>query len=462
MIAVIEFVSGFALASLIFAVVHRCRKKRYHLFMSKLQQAAADWQRVELPPVDRPADGKDGSKLSEAVWQLMNRLRLLSQEIQLTSQQVRAASDQMDISVRSTTDIFQAFQQIRGIATTLQNAGERLENDFLESERAIQDSVQAIQSVNDTIEDIQSGNSQLNEQITTLKEAVEQVRFISQNIGEISQQTKLLALNAAIEAARAGEQGRGFGVVAQEIGKLSDLTAGAVKQTSEVLEQIKQDVATVVSSINASLNSSRAAATQLYNIQTVFNQSFDFVHKVNNTARETLYDVNGSLQQVASVLESRNRDLESVVSTGMLLANLATDLEKVVENSQLSYVVQKKALSRIDQIKSLLTQAAQNSGIIQMDRPRHENILLQLKETNPDIEAIWSNDSEGAFLFSQPAAGLANARVREWWQRAAAGEIYISPVYISAITRQPCLTVSVPVSRGGQVIGVLGADVGLS
>ena len=66
-----------------------------------------------------------------------------------------------------------------------------------------------------------------------------------------------------------------------------------------------------------------------------------------------------------------------------------------------------------------------------------------LKRTQ-GMEAIWSNRSDGSFVFSEPEAGLLNARGRDWWRKAMAGETYISEVYLSAITKRPCLTVSMP------------------
>ncbi|WP_338824879.1 PDC sensor domain-containing protein [Neomoorella humiferrea] len=63
------------------------------------------------------------------------------------------------------------------------------------------------------------------------------------------------------------------------------------------------------------------------------------------------------------------------------------------------------------------------------------------------------------YIFSQPPAALANARIRPWWQRAMAGEEYISTVYVSAITRQPCRTQSLPIRDGsGRIVGVLAAE----
>lgn len=450
--------SHFALAVAAAATTYFYLGRKQKALENKLTTEISHWQQVELPPAD---DKTEANELTGAILDLTDKARLLAREIQLTSQQVRAASSQMDVSVKSTADINTAINQLRDIADSLQHTGTIMERDFSASERAIQENHAAIGLVNQAVTGIEHSNNLLQEQISTLKTAVGQVRLISENIGKISDQTKLLALNASIEAARAGEAGRGFGVVAQEIGKLSDHTADAVQQTASVLAKINQEVNLVVSSINSSLNASANTNTHLANVQETFSSSFKIIKEVNDTARHTIAGINFKLQQIATVMESRNRDLEQVVTTGKLMADLAGDLERIAGANQLSYVVKTKAASLIETTKNLLTKTAAQRDLLSMDPTQHKKALFNLKNNTPNIEAIWSNDDTGIFLSSLPEAGLANARVREWWQRAVAGEPYISPVYISAITRQPCITVAVPLAENKNVRGVLGADIGL-
>ncbi|WP_406677823.1 PDC sensor domain-containing protein [Neomoorella carbonis] len=98
-----------------------------------------------------------------------------------------------------------------------------------------------------------------------------------------------------------------------------------------------------------------------------------------------------------------------------------------------------------------------------LDPGSHGVVLREWLAKRPDVEAVYSNRSDGTFIFSQPPAALANARIRPWWQRAMAGEEYISTVYVSAITRQPCRTLSLPIRDGsGRIVGVLAADVSLA
>jgi methyl-accepting chemotaxis protein len=55
-------------------------------------------------------------------------------------------------------------------------------------------------------------------------------------IDDIAFQTNLLALNAAVEAARAGEQGKGFAVVADAVRTLSQRSASAAKDISNLIK----------------------------------------------------------------------------------------------------------------------------------------------------------------------------------------------------------------------------------
>lgn len=56
-------------------------------------------------------------------------------------------------------------------------------------------------------------------------------------INGVSKETNLLAINAAIEATHSGSEGKGFTVIADEIGKLSTMTANNAKQITKILKE---------------------------------------------------------------------------------------------------------------------------------------------------------------------------------------------------------------------------------
>ena len=66
----------------------------------------------------------------------------------------------------------------------------------------------------------------------------------------------MLALNASIEAARAGESGKGFKIVANEMGKLSQMSSESVVSINKTLGEMKKSIEDVVSTITEISDSS--------------------------------------------------------------------------------------------------------------------------------------------------------------------------------------------------------------
>lgn len=179
--------------------------------------------------------------------------------------------------------------------------------------------------------------------------------------------------------------------------------------------------------------------------------------KIETSSRE----MSGYLARVNTAAASQRHSLEEIIKVGELLKKAALMLEE--SGSKIKLEEEEESTGRLAPLVDLLTgellNTADQTEIRSMEPDSHRAALSGFLKRHSGLEAAWSNRADGTFIFSEPPAGLANARIRQWWKQAMAGENYVSSVYLSAITRKPCLTLSVPFrDSAGSVTGVLGAD----
>ncbi len=86
--------------------------------------------------------------------------------------------------------------------------------------------------------------------LSIINERANNINAIITTISKVAEETNLLSLNASIEAEKAGAYGVGFAVVAHEIGRLAEQTAGATADIETVVRDVQSAVAAGVSEMD--------------------------------------------------------------------------------------------------------------------------------------------------------------------------------------------------------------------
>jgi methyl-accepting chemotaxis protein WspA len=99
-----------------------------------------------------------------------------------------------------------------------------------------------LQRMGTSMQQIGEASNLINSRLALLSEKAANIGMVVTTINKVADQTNLLSLNAAIEAEKAGEHGRGFTVVAREIRRLADQTAGATFDIEQLVKEMQSAV----------------------------------------------------------------------------------------------------------------------------------------------------------------------------------------------------------------------------
>lgn len=189
--------------------------------------------------------------------------------------------------------------------------------------------VQANQLAEEARDNALQGNQQMQGMLTAMDEintSSENISKIIKVIDEIAFQTNILALNAAVEAARAGQHGKGFAVVAEEVRNLAARSAGAAKETTDMIEgSIKK--------VKDGMQIAGETAAALDKIVTGITRAASLVGSITDASNEQaagISQVNQGIIQVSQVVQTNSATSEESAAASEQLAGQAEVLKEQV------------------------------------------------------------------------------------------------------------------------------------
>ena len=336
----------------------------------------------------------------------------------------------------------------------------------------------------DLIGAIETATSQTVKQVENFQSMAEQINAVLRNVDNIARQTEILSFNATIEARRAGQAGVGFNVIADAIRDLAGESKQEVATISEVVNSITGSLESLSGSVRSdydnvikSVDSTKTIETSLTRINETYSSLSGLIGQIaqmtsieDSLAGHVSAEIEGiesdSLEvtqgfgKIYDAIGHQKSIIENLNSQGRFLQNAASGLADITSRSAGISVDAAQVEASAKAVLALLTRDALSyDGFMDMSYVSHKPVLDGILKGSDRIEAVWSNDAQGRFIYSNPVAGILNARARDWFRQSIAGKTFISEVYVSAITKKPCVTVSMPIrQKDGTIAGVIGAD----
>jgi len=142
----------------------------------------------------------------------------------------------------STAQVAAASRQITTTSKELARTMSEVERSVGETADLADSSRASLASVDGTIREVAQAADSIAAKLSAISERAASINAVVGVIAKVADQTNLLSVNAAIEAEKAGEQGRGFLVVAREIRRLADQTAGATGDIESIVREMQSAV----------------------------------------------------------------------------------------------------------------------------------------------------------------------------------------------------------------------------
>ncbi len=217
------------------------------------------------------------------------------------------AQDQSEAVSRTATSVESLSDRIDRIANHASEAADACERARHEAHQALDQ----VHNVIDGMDRLLTGIEANGRKVRRLEERSTEIGAIVELIRGISGRTDILALNATIESIRAGEHGRGFAVIAEEIRKLAERTAGATREIGTLVEAIQADTHESIQALaeeqarmQGETNQLGETGRSLERIRQVAEQSARLVEGISRSTRDQVLatqEVVRSMQRISEV-----------------------------------------------------------------------------------------------------------------------------------------------------------------
>lgn len=273
-------------------------------------------------------------------------LKETCENLKLRSSTLSSASTQQAASLTETATALEEGAAMITKTTNAVGSSTKMSQETLSSslrgEEGILEMNQAIQDIHDAMNEIQNQVEQGKQDIIFVGELMQQIQEKATVINDIVFQTKLLSFNASVEANRAGEHGKGFSIVAEEVGRLAEMSGKQANEISTIIKSSVEKVDAIVHSTETRLNEIKAKSQSS---MTKGISKSDFCKEVFKTIKSSAQEVDVQLNDVNVASKEQMRGVEEI-RTAMNELDQATN-----QNAQVAHEV-KNVSEKMEEVGS--------------------------------------------------------------------------------------------------------------
>ncbi|MBX2986260.1 MAG: methyl-accepting chemotaxis protein [Bdellovibrionaceae bacterium] len=275
--------------------------------------------------------------VGKAIDQVISNLDDNSDQVTGAAQQIASSSEQLSqASAEQASSLQETATAVEQMNSMVQKNSDHAQRSA-EFSKSSQDSAnrgrQVVQDMILAIEAINENNQQISEIVKLIAEIGAKTKVIN----DIVFQTKLLSFNASVEAARAGEHGQGFAVVAEEVGKLAEMSGKSARQITELLDGSIQKVERIVSETRTRVEAGTQVARQcggvLDEIVEGVSAVTDMSLEISASCREQakgVHEITRAMHLLDQMTQENAATSEEAASTAEELSAQADSLREVV------------------------------------------------------------------------------------------------------------------------------------
>ncbi len=263
-----------------------------------------------------------------------------------------------------TAQISAAIEQVAGNAEAVSKDSASAAEAARSGSKTVADTIQGMNNIKAKV-----GVSA--QKVQEMGQRSDQIGAIVETIDDIASQTNLLALNAAIEAARAGEHGKGFAVVADEVRKLAEKSAGATKEIAGLIKGIQQTVNEAVRAMDEGAQEVERGAVRA------------------NEAGQALTDILKAAEAVNRQAEAARQAAHKMGTLSSELVNATDAVSAVVEENTAATEEMAAGSSEVTQaIENIASVSEQNSAAVEEVSASAEEMSAQVEEVTASAQSL--------------------------------------------------------------------------